>query len=208
MRARMKPRAFDIHGDWATPGLPPRNPASSLPTSIERVGALGERVRAAGPTLHSLWLVQFLQVADEMNIFEAVVPAELREKVAVREAATNAASGVQGLVNDALALPEMPGYPRPLWKTALFSVPTGLVWYVGTRSVSRDGSTKGCVSPQHHLRIRAVRPNNILLRVGGARLKPGERTQPSLTCCDSPSDGYSSQVRLVQVRRGGRARGV
>eukprot|EP00242_Pyramimonas_sp_CCMP2087_P016359 CAMPEP_0198198040 /NCGR_PEP_ID=MMETSP1445-20131203/1559_1 /TAXON_ID=36898 /ORGANISM="Pyramimonas sp., Strain CCMP2087" /LENGTH=235 /DNA_ID=CAMNT_0043867481 /DNA_START=362 /DNA_END=1069 /DNA_ORIENTATION=+ len=65
-----------------------------------------------------------------MNVFESVVPAEMRAKVAVRAATRKESQSIpQALLGDALALPELPGYPRPLWKTALFSVPTGLVWY-------------------------------------------------------------------------------
>lgn len=71
------------------------------------------------------------EAKDDMSVFESVVPAEMRAKVVVRPATRKVSQSIpQALLGDALALPELPGYPRPLWKTALFSVPTGLVWYV------------------------------------------------------------------------------
>jgi len=68
----------------------------------------------------------------KLNVFEQVVPAGLREKVAVRHARRDGSDGVlqsQNLLADCIAGPELPGFPRPTWQVALFSVPTGLLWY-------------------------------------------------------------------------------
>lgn len=72
------------------------------------------------------------QTKDELNIFEKAVPQNLREKVAVRSFTPNSrveARTENSVFQALLAVPELPGFPRPVWQVVAFSVPTGLLWY-------------------------------------------------------------------------------
>ncbi|KAK3269622.1 hypothetical protein CYMTET_21946 [Cymbomonas tetramitiformis] len=68
---------------------------------------------------------------EELNIFEKAVPENLREKVAVRSFTPKSDNEArsENLFEAALAVPELPGVPRPVWQVVAFSVPTGLLWY-------------------------------------------------------------------------------